>query len=119
MSFFTPPIRSQVLVPPVEHVDRPGELCDYGSWRGRGWCRLELSGAALARNTVRIMVVKSAVAQPEFLVPLDALFLSPGTGTYVSLVQRVCACNHVPSTVLGSLLLRCPLSGSHCMSPTM
>ena len=51
--------------------------------------RLELSGAALARNTVRIMVVKSAVAQPEFLVPLDALFLSPGTGTYVSLVQRV------------------------------
>jgi hypothetical protein len=81
---FASHIHSQVLVPPIEHVDRPGELCDYGSWRGRGWCRLELSGAALARTRVRIMIVKSSVAQPEFQLPGDALFLSPGTGTYVS-----------------------------------
>ena len=81
---FASHIHSQVLVPPIEHVDRPGELCDYGSWRGRGWCRLELSGAALARTRVRIMIVKSSVAQPEFQFPGDALFLSPGTGTYVS-----------------------------------
>ena len=52
-----------VLVPPVEHVDRQGELCDYGNWRRRGWCRLELAGAALARSRIRIMLVKAAVAQ--------------------------------------------------------
>ena len=76
-----------VLVPPVEHVDRPGgELCDYGSWRGRGWCRLEMSGSALSRTRVRTMIVKSAVGQPEFIFPLVALFLAPGKGTYV----RVC-----------------------------
>jgi hypothetical protein len=47
-----------VLVPPAEHSDRPGEICDYSNWRRRGWCRLELAGAALARTNVRVMIVK-------------------------------------------------------------
>jgi hypothetical protein len=71
-----------VLVPPCEHVDRPGELCDYMNWRCRGWCRLELAGAVMARTDVRLMVVTGASATPEFSFPLDALFLAPGLGTY-------------------------------------
>ena len=78
-----------ILVPPTEHADRPGELCDYGNWRGRGWCRLEMVGAVLSRTSVRIMIVKSAVATPEFLAPLDTLQLLPGLGSY-----SCCAKNH-------------------------
>jgi hypothetical protein len=71
-----------VLVPPCEHVDRPGEVCDYNNWRKRGWCRLELAGAVFSRTVVKMMVVKNAMATPEFMIPADATFLVPGTGTY-------------------------------------
>ena len=49
-----------ILVPLCAHSDRIGEMCDYGNWRGRGWCRLELTGACLSRNEIRLMVVKNA-----------------------------------------------------------
>ena len=78
-----------ILVPLTEHVDRPGELCDYANWRGRGWCRLELVGAVLARTNVRLMLVQSAQKNPEFMVPIDALHLACGHGTYTC-----CARNH-------------------------
>ena len=29
-------------VPVVDHNDREGVMCDYGSWLLRGWCRLEM-----------------------------------------------------------------------------
>ena len=78
-----------ILVPLTEHVDRPGELCDFANWRGRGWCRLELAGAVLARTNVRLMIVQSERKNPEFLVPIDALHLACGHGTYTC-----CARNH-------------------------
>ena len=49
-----------ILVPLCAHSDRIGEMCDYGNWRGRGWCRLELTAACLSRNNIRLMVVKNA-----------------------------------------------------------
>jgi hypothetical protein len=91
-----------MLVPSVEHVDRPGELCDYSSWRGRGWCRLELAGAVLARTNVRLMLVKSATAMPDFLMPADAIHLLPGRCEFrpdiaALCCYRWCVC-HFPST---------------------
>ena len=71
-----------ILVPPCRHTDRPGEMCDYGNWRRRGWCRLELAGAVLARTSVTLMLVHGAQTKPEFLFPADALSLSPGLGTF-------------------------------------
>ena len=94
-----------VLVPPVEHIDRPGELCNYGNWRGRGWCRLEFSAAVLARTPVRTMVVKSAVAQPEFMFPADAVLLAPGKGAYVSKRTGARACHHRNVCCLAPLAL--------------
>ena len=31
-----------VLVPPIPHLDLPNTVCDFNSWRGRGWCRMEV-----------------------------------------------------------------------------
>ena len=78
-----------VLVPPCKHADREGEICDESSWRGRGWCRVEYLGAALVRSDVSVMVVKDALATPEFVYPVDGLQLPPGHGTYTC-----CSRNH-------------------------
>ena len=79
-----------VLVPTTEHKDRPGEICDYGSWRGRGWCRLELMAAHLSpREPPRIMVVRSPDEAPEAVFPVDAFSLAPGEGEF-----SCCSRNH-------------------------
>ena len=31
-----------VLVPPIPHTDLPDAVCDFNSWRCRGWCRMEV-----------------------------------------------------------------------------
>jgi hypothetical protein len=36
------------LVPPCIHADRDGEICDQGSWRGRGWCRVSRTLIAMS-----------------------------------------------------------------------
>ena len=43
---------------------------------------MELAGAVLARTEVKLMLVKGAMETPEFLLPVDALMLVPGQGTY-------------------------------------
>ena len=45
-----------VLVPPIPHTDLPDAVCDFNSWRCRGWCRMEV------RHPPRV------VASPRFLV---------------------------------------------------
>ena len=37
-----------ILVPPSEHRDVDGALCDFVSWRSRGWCRMEAQCRALS-----------------------------------------------------------------------
>ena len=78
-----------ILVPTCEHVDRTGELCDYSSWRRRGWCRLELMGSQLSRSQLRVMLCNGGLAQPELLTPIDIIHLLPGMGHYTC-----CARNH-------------------------
>ena len=37
-----------ILVPPVKHADLDNAVCDFNSWRRRGWCRMEFAAAKLA-----------------------------------------------------------------------
>ena len=78
-----------VLVPTCEHVDRTAELCDYSSWRRRGWCRLELMGSQLSRSQIRVMLCNGGLAQPDLITPADIIHLLPGMGDYTC-----CARNH-------------------------
>ena len=78
-----------ILVPTCEHVDRTAELCDYSSWRRRGWCRLELMGSQLSRSQLRVMLCNGGLAQPVLLTPIDIIHLLPGMGSYTC-----CARNH-------------------------
>ena len=36
-----------VLVPPTSHSDVQGAMCDYTTWRNRGWCRMEFKASTL------------------------------------------------------------------------
>ena len=78
-----------ILVPTCEHVDRTAELCDYSSWRRRGWCRLELMGSQLSRSQLRVMLCNGGLALPELITPVDIIHLLPGMGDYTC-----CARNH-------------------------
>ena len=61
-----------VLVPPVKHESLDGAICDYNSWRRRGWCRLEFAASKLcAGDDMPCMVITSATATPEYCCPCD------------------------------------------------
>jgi hypothetical protein len=77
------------LVPPCKHADREDEICDEGSWRGRGWCRVEYLGATLVRSNVSVMVVQDATTTPAFVWPVDGLTLPPGHGTYTCCSRKI------------------------------
>ena len=36
-----------ILVPPCKHQDIEGGICDFNSWRDRGWCRMEAARAGI------------------------------------------------------------------------
>ena len=71
-----------VLVPTMEHKDRPGEVCDFASWRGRGWCRLEYMASVLSPTDNRVLIVRGGGADVEFIPAMDSLFLPPGHGEF-------------------------------------
>jgi len=76
-----------VLVPPATHKDvqdsRGGStVCDYKTWRTRGWCRMEYVAAVLSKRDVPLIVVRGAEGLPEFMFPLDTLTLLVGEGEY-------------------------------------
>lgn len=76
-----------VLVPPATHKDvqdsRGGStVCDYKTWRTRGWCRMEYVAAVLSKRDVPLIVVRGAEGLPEFMFPLDALTLGAGEGQF-------------------------------------
>merc|ERR1719454_1143193 len=49
-----------ILVPSVKHADRPGEVCDFSTWRSRGWCRMEFVSSRLCcANDIPCMVIPS------------------------------------------------------------
>mmetsp|Transcript_110509 Transcript_110509/g.312591 ORF Transcript_110509/g.312591 Transcript_110509/m.312591 type:complete len:624 (-) Transcript_110509:185-2056(-) len=70
-----------VLVPVCQHSETC-QVCNYASWRSRGWCRLELTAAHLATARPHIVVCEGPQCTPYIQMPLDVLELSPGTGQF-------------------------------------
>lgn len=70
-----------VLAPTAWHRDA-GEVCDYSSWRRRGWCRMELACALLSPVPSRVLLVRGRDATPEFVSPVDSLFLTAPLGRF-------------------------------------
>mmetsp|Transcript_72681 Transcript_72681/g.210403 ORF Transcript_72681/g.210403 Transcript_72681/m.210403 type:complete len:709 (+) Transcript_72681:43-2169(+) len=77
-----------VLAPMCLHKDT-GEVCDYTTWRSRGWCRMELQAALLARTHVQVLVCAGPRATPHLLRPVDAIQLPAGEGEF-----SCCALGH-------------------------
>lgn len=40
-----------VVVPPVKHHSLEGQICDFSSWRKRGWCRMEFAACKVLLAT--------------------------------------------------------------------
>ena len=78
-----------VLVPPVKHESLDGAICDYNSWRRRGWCRLEFAASKLcAGDDMPCMVITSATATPEYCCPCDIFKLCAGNGDFTVYSDR-------------------------------
>ena len=72
-----------ILVPPVNHESLEGAICDFNSWRKRGWCRLEFAASKLcAGDDMPCMVITSATATPEYCAPCDIFKLCAGRGDF-------------------------------------
>ena len=51
-----------ILVPPVEHRDLDGVICDFNSWRSRGWCRMEFAAKLATGEDMKIMLIQDTGA---------------------------------------------------------
>ena len=72
-----------VLVPSVKHADRTGEVCDFNTWRQRGWCRMEFVSSRLAcGHDIPVMIVNSRETTPSYFNPCDTMKLFAGNGNY-------------------------------------
>jgi hypothetical protein len=70
-----------VLVPPVAHADFAG-VCDFNSWRSRGWCRMEYVASFLAREDIPLMVITNQHKAPEYFNPCDVMKLPAAEGIF-------------------------------------
>jgi len=70
-----------VLAPPCKHKDT-GSVCNYATWRGRGWCRAELMCCILAPEDIRVMVCTGVGAMPFLVHPSDGPRLTVGEGHF-------------------------------------
>ena len=53
------------LCPAVTHHELPDTICDFGSWLGRGWCRVEQFALLLARHSrIPAIIVRGGDVSP-------------------------------------------------------
>eukprot|EP00947_MAST-08B_sp_MAST-8B-sp1_P002483 g2483.t1 len=71
-----------VLVPPVAHQDVHGAICNYMSWRTRGWCRMEFAASNLTTKDMPVLLIRNACDAPEYVNPCDVPKLSAANGTF-------------------------------------
>jgi len=69
------------VVPACLHKDT-GKVCNFRSWRTRGWCRLEFLLTILSPRDCRCLAVTGEEAQPFLLHPYDGIKLPPGEGAF-------------------------------------
>ena len=77
-----------ILAPSYTHRER-GEVCNYLSWRSRGWCRLELQSALLASHDLAMMVCEGNTRGPYMLSSFDAWNMPACAGAFTC-----CALDH-------------------------
>ena len=71
-----------VVVPPCKHRNLD-TICDFSTWRRRGWCRMEFAASKLACGyDMPLMVIKSQEAPPEYFNPCDMFKLNPARGEF-------------------------------------
>mmetsp|Transcript_30138 Transcript_30138/g.76154 ORF Transcript_30138/g.76154 Transcript_30138/m.76154 type:complete len:679 (-) Transcript_30138:137-2173(-) len=70
-----------VVAPPCKHNDT-GLVCNYATWRGRGWCRTELLACSLAPRQIPLMVCTGVNATPFLIHTCDGPRLSVGDGVF-------------------------------------
>ena len=72
-----------VVVPSTKHADRPGDVCDFSTWRSRGWCRMEFVSTRLAcHGDIPVMVIQSREKPPTYFNLCDTMKLFAGNGTF-------------------------------------
>ena len=72
-----------VVVPPTPHANLKDTICDFESWRRRGWCRMEFAASKLAcGEDMPLMVIQSAVDPPEYFNPCDIFKLCAARGDF-------------------------------------
>ena len=72
-----------IVVPPVNHASLDGAICDFTSWRRRGWCRMEFAASKLcAGDDMPLMIVNSPTAPPEYFNPCDIFKLCAARGDF-------------------------------------
>ena len=89
-----------VVCPTVEHLNFPDELCNFGSWQARGWCRVEQCALLLARhNELPAIVITGGESAPFMISPATALANTPGTGQF-----SCCSRDHALQDADGNLV---------------
>eukprot|EP00931_Biecheleriopsis_adriatica_P036954 TRINITY_DN21223_c0_g1_i2.p1 TRINITY_DN21223_c0_g1~~TRINITY_DN21223_c0_g1_i2.p1 ORF type:complete len:627 (-),score=117.64 TRINITY_DN21223_c0_g1_i2:43-1923(-) len=69
------------LVPVCKHHDT-GEICNFASWRTRGWCRMEAFCSILASNETRVMICTGEESNPFFMYLGDVWMTKPIEGQF-------------------------------------
>ena len=71
------------FVPSVPHTDLEGSIfCDFHSWCRRGWCRMELAAATLARQDIPVVVVSCGSTAPQYICPATSIGLPAAKGSF-------------------------------------
>ena len=65
-----------VLVPPVAHSNLTDTICDFSSWRRRGWCRMEFAACKLSCGPDMPLMVSSGITLTLTLTLALALTLT-------------------------------------------
>ena len=79
------------MCPTITHQDLKGAECDYGSWLGRGWSRLELFALLLARyNRLPAAIVKGGETAPFMIASQAVMSNLPGHGAYTCCARQHC-----------------------------
>ena len=72
-----------VVVPSIKHADRAGCVCDFSTWRSRGWCRMEFVSTRLAcHGDIPVMVINSREKTPTYFNLCDTMKLFAGNGNF-------------------------------------
>lgn len=69
------------IAPPAIHKDNKG-VCNFATWRGRGWCRTEFMACCLAPHEIPIIACTGVNTTPFFIHPCDGPRLSVGRGRF-------------------------------------